>query len=176
MPLYQLGSHRPETPGPGRFWIAPDAHVIGRVVLADDVGVWFGSVLRGDNEPIRVGARSNVQDGSMLHTDPGFPLDIGEDCTIGHHAMLHGCTIEAGSLVGMSATIMNGARIGRQSLVGAGALVTEGKEFPERSLIMGQPAKAVRTLDQATAEGLVEAAAIYVRRWRLFMAELKRID
>jgi carbonic anhydrase/acetyltransferase-like protein (isoleucine patch superfamily) len=176
LPLYALGSHRPETPGPGRFWIAPDAHVIGRVVLAEDVSIWFGSVLRGDNEPIRLGARSNVQEGSMLHTDPGFPLEIGEDCTIGHHAVLHGCTIGAGSLVGMSATVMNGAKIGRQSVVGAGALVTEGKEFPERSLIVGQPAKAVRTLEEAAARGLIEPAQIYVRRWRLFITELKRID
>jgi carbonic anhydrase/acetyltransferase-like protein (isoleucine patch superfamily) len=176
MPLYALGSHNPETPGAGRFWIAPDAHVIGRVTLAEDVSIWLGSVLRGDNEPIRLGPRSNVQEGSMLHTDPGFPLEIGPDCTIGHHAVLHGCVIGAGSLVGMSATIMNGARIGAGSVVGAGALVTEGKAFPERSLIVGAPAKAIRSLDEATVRSLLEPAAIYVQRWRRFVVELKRLD
>jgi carbonic anhydrase/acetyltransferase-like protein (isoleucine patch superfamily) len=176
LPLYALGSHSPETPGPGRFWIAPDAHVIGRVVLGLDVSIWFGSVLRGDNEPVRIGPRSNVQEGSMLHTDPGFPLEIGADCTIGHHAMLHGCIIGDVTLVGMGATIMNGAKIGARSVVGAGALVTEGKEFPERSLIVGQPAKAIRTLDEAAAERLLEPAEIYVRRWQQFARDLKRLD
>jgi carbonic anhydrase/acetyltransferase-like protein (isoleucine patch superfamily) len=176
LPLYALGSHSPDTPGPGRFWIAPDAHVIGRVSLGLDASVWFGSVLRGDNEPIRVGDRSNIQEGSMLHTDPGYPLTIGPDCTIGHHAVLHGCTIGAGALIGMGATVMNGARIGERSLVGAGAVVTEGKEFPEDSLIIGQPAKAIRRLEADAAQRFLETAMNYVRRWRRFTEELRRID
>ena len=130
MPLYALGQHAPLIPEPGQFWIAPDAHVIGQVVLGQDVGIWFGAVLRGDREPIRVGAATNIQEGAMLHTDPGFPMTIGQGCTIGHHAILHGCTIGDNVLVGMGATIMNGAVLGENSIVGAGALVTEGKSFP----------------------------------------------
>ena len=143
MPLYALDDVSPELPGSGRFWIAPDAHVIGRVRLREDVSVWFGSVLRGDNELIDLGPRTNIQEGSMLHTDPGYPMTIGADCTIGHHAILHGCTIGEGSLIGMGATVLNGAKIGKNSLVGANALVTEGKAFPDNSLIVGSPARAV---------------------------------
>jgi carbonic anhydrase/acetyltransferase-like protein (isoleucine patch superfamily) len=176
MPLYALDDVAPELPGSGRFWIAPDAHVIGRVRLREDVSVWFGSVLRGDNELIDLGDRVNIQEGSMLHTDPGYPMTIGADCTIGHHAILHGCTVGEGSLVGMGATVLNGARIGRSSLVGANALVTEGKEFPDNSLIVGSPAKAIRTLDEAAAERLRQTALHYVRNWKRFAAGLRRID
>ena len=175
MPLYALGSHAPHTPSAGAFWIAPDAHVIGRVTLGEDVGVWFGSVLRGDNEPITIGERTNIQENSVLHVDPGFPLAIGPDCTIGHRAMLHGCTIGAGALIGMGATIMNGAKIGAHSLVGANALVTEGKEYPEHSLIVGSPAKAIRTVDAKAAEAFIETAQRYVERWKQFKSELKLI-
>lgn len=176
MPIYALDGRAPSLPAPDRFWIAPDAHVIGAVALGEDVGVWFGAVLRGDNELIRIGARSNIQEGAMLHTDLGFPLEIGEDCTIGHHAILHGCRIGAGSLVGMGATILNGAQIGAHCLVGANALVTEGKAFPDHSLIVGAPARAVRTLDADSAARLRLSAANYVENWRRFACGLVRLD
>ena len=176
MPLYALDGVAPVLPNSGRYWVAPDAQVIGRIELADDASIWFAAVLRGDNERIYVGARSNVQDGCILHTDMGFPLDIGTDCTIGHKAILHGCTIADNSLVGMGAVILNGARIGRNSLVGAGALVTEGKSFPDNSLIVGSPARVVRTLDESAAAKLPEAAARYVANWRRFTAGLRMID
>ena len=176
MPVYSLDGVEPILPAAGRFWIAPDAHVIGRVRLGTDVGIWFGTVIRGDNELIDLGDRTNVQEGCMFHTDPGYPMTIGADCTIGHHAILHGCTIGESSLVGMGATVLNGARIGANSLVGANALVTEGKEFPENSLIVGSPAKAVRTLDAASAERLRQTALHYVRNWQRFAAGLRRID
>jgi carbonic anhydrase/acetyltransferase-like protein (isoleucine patch superfamily) len=175
MPLYALDGIEPELPPDGRFWIAPDAHVIGKVRLGAEASVWFGSVLRGDNELIDIGERTNIQEGSMLHTDIGFPMLIGPDCTIGHHAILHGCTIGANSLVGMGATVLNGARIGPNSLVGANALVTEGKSFPENSLIVGAPAKAIRTLDAEAVEMLQGTAAHYVANWKRFAAGLRPI-
>jgi carbonic anhydrase/acetyltransferase-like protein (isoleucine patch superfamily) len=172
MPICALGGLAPILPPPGTFWVAPDAYLIGKVELAEDVGVWFGATLRGDNELIRIGARSNIQERAMLHTDMGFPLDIGEDCTIGHHAILHGCSIGDNSLVGMGAIVLNGARIGRNCLVGAGALVTEGKEFPDHSLIVGSPARAIRTLDAAAAEKLRAGAANYVANWKRFAKDM----
>ncbi len=176
MPIYSLDGVEPILPEAGRYWIAPDAHVIGRVRLGLDVSIWFGSVLRGDNELIDLGDRTNVQEGCMFHTDPGFPMTIGADCTIGHHAILHGCTVAPNSLVGMGATLLNGARIGANSIVGANALVTEGKEFPDNSLIVGAPAKAIRTLDAAAAERLRGTALHYVRNFNRFAKGLKRID
>ena len=137
MPLYELNGVRPELPASGRCFVAPDAALIGRVRLAEETSVWFAAVLRGDNEWITVGARTNVQDGCVLHTDPGFPLDIAEGCTIGHRVVLHGCTIGENSLIGMGAVLLNGAKIGKNSIVGAGALITEGKEFPDNSLVVG---------------------------------------
>ncbi len=175
MPIYALDDQSPELPVEGRYWIAPDATVLGRVRLGEDASVWFGSVLRGDNDWISIGARSNVQDGSVLHTDLGFPLDIGEDCTIGHRVTLHGCTIGAHSLIGMGATILNGAKIGRNCLVGANALVTEGKEFPDNSLIVGAPARAIRTLDEAAVTAFGKAAAGYVRNYRRFAKGLRPV-
>ncbi len=175
MPIYELDGQAPDLPEAGRFWVAPDAHVIGRVRLGADVGVWFGAVLRGDGEPLEVGERTNIQEGAMLHADPGFPLTIGPDVTVGHHAILHGCTVGAGALIGMGATVLNGARIGAGCIVGANALVTENKEFPDNSLIVGAPAKAVRTLDGAAAEKLRASAAHYVANWRRFASGLKRI-
>ncbi len=168
MPLYALDGSAPVLPADHRFWIAPDATLIGKVRLLQDASVWFGVVLRGDNEEILIGERSNVQDGSLLHTDMGFPLTIGADCTIGHHVTLHGCTIGESSLIGMGATLLNGARIGANSLVGANALVTEGKEFPDNSLIVGAPAKLVRTLDDAAVAKLRESAAHYVANWQRY--------
>lgn len=175
MPIYALAEQTPLLPKVGEFWIAPDANIIGNVSLSTDVGIWFGATLRGDNELISIGARSNIQEGCTLHTDIGHPLSIGSDCTIGHHAILHGCTIGDNSLVGMGATILNGAKIGRNSLVGAGALVTEGKVFPDNSLIVGVPARVVRTLDEAAAAKLTESAANYVLNWKRFASDLRLI-
>lgn len=175
MPIYALHDRKPTLPPAGDFWIAPTASVIGDVAISQDCGIWFGATLRGDNERITIGARSNIQEGSTLHTDMGFPLTIGEDCTIGHNAILHGCTIGDGSLVGMGAIVLNGARIGSGCLIGAGALVTEGKQFPDGSLIVGSPAKAVRTLDEAAIAGLRKSAAGYVANWRRFAAGLAQI-
>ncbi|MFE1599338.1 gamma carbonic anhydrase family protein [Methylobacterium sp. ID0610] len=176
MPLYTLDDHRPRLADPDRVWIAPDAHVIGQVEIGPDVSIWFAAVLRGDNEPIRLGARTNIQDGAVLHTDPGFPLDLGEGVTVGHGAIVHGCTIGANTLVGMGATILNGARIGRNCLVGANALVTEGKEFPDNSLIVGAPAKVARSLDDKAVESLRLSAERYVANGRRYAAGLRRID
>ncbi|SFB37752.1 Carbonic anhydrase or acetyltransferase, isoleucine patch superfamily [Rhizobium sp. NFR07] len=175
MPIYALGEFAPTLPAPDRFWVAPDANVIGKVELGEDVGIWFGATLRGDNEPITVGARSNVQEGVMIHTDPAFPVTIGSDCTIGHHAIIHGCVIGDNSLIGMGATILNGAKIGKNCLVGANALITEGKEFPDNSLIVGSPAKAIRVLDDEAATKLTASAARYVENWKRFSRDLKEI-
>ena len=142
-------------------WIAPSATVLGRVVLEADANIWFGAVLRGDNEEIRVGAGSNVQDNAVLHSDWGYPLRIGANCTIGHRAMLHGCTVGDGSLIGMAATVLNGARIGRGCLIGAGALITEGKEIPDYSLVMGAPGKVIRQLDSEAQARLFKSAEGY---------------
>ena len=154
-------------------WVAPDANVIGQVVLEDEASVWFGATLRGDNEEIRLGRGSNIQENCVLHTDMGFPLTIGADCTIGHKAMLHGCTIGDGALIGMGATILNGAKIGRGCLIGACALVTEGKEIPDGSLVMGAPGKVVRSLDAAAREKLLGSAAGYRANAARFRAGLK---
>lgn len=170
MPLYSLDGVFPTVPAAGTFWIAPDAHVIGKIRLARDVGIWFGAVLRGDNEEIDIGEGSNIQEHAMLHTDMGYPLKVGRHCTIGHRAILHGCTIGDGSLVGMGATVLNGAKIGRNCLVGAGALVTEGKAFPDNSLIVGAPAKAIRTLDDKAIAGIAAGSASYVSNWKRFAA------
>ena len=175
MPIYKLQDRAPLLPASGKYWIAPNATVLGDVALGEDVGIWFGATLRGDNERITVGARSNIQEGSTLHTDHGFPLTIGEDCTIGHNAILHGCTVGDGSLIGMGAILLNGARIGRGCLVGAGALITEGKEFPDGSMIIGSPAKAVRTLDEAMIARLKLSAAGYVANARRFATGLIEI-
>ena len=176
MPLYCLDGVAPLLPALGRFWIAPDANVIGDVALGEDAGVWFGATLRGDNERVSVGARTNIQEGCILHTDMGFPLVVGEDCTIGHGVILHGCSIGDGTLIGMGATVLNGARIGRGCLVGAQALVTEGKEFADGSLIVGAPARAVRQLDEAARARLLESAARYVANWRRMAAGLRGLD
>lgn len=172
MPIYALNGVKPILPAPGRFWIAATAVLIGDVELAEDVGVWFGAVLRGDNERLKVGARSNVQEGVTMHTDAGVPLTIGADCTIGHNAILHSCTIRDRTLIGMGAIVLNGAVIGNDCLVGAGALVTENKTFPDRSLIVGSPAKAVRELDDAAVARLKDSADRYVANWRRYAAGL----
>ena len=176
MPVDALDHHIPDLPQQGQYWIAPDAHVIGLVKISPDVGIWFGAVVRGDNEPIDIREGTNIQEGCMLHADPGFPLTIGPGCTVGHHAILHGCTIGAGTLIGMGAAVLNGAKIGNNCLVGAHALVTEGKEFPDGSLIIGSPARAVRQLSEKGIEGLREAARDYVQKLHRYTAGMKRID
>ncbi len=168
MSLYALDGIAPTLPENGDAWVAPGARLSGKVILEVGASVWFNAVLRGDNEPIVVGAGSNVQDGCVCHTDIGCPLTIGPDCTIGHMAILHGCTIGEGSLVGMGAVILNRARIGRGVLVGAGALVTEDKDIPDGSLVVGRPGKVVRMLTEAEIEGLRRSAAGYRANMRRF--------
>lgn len=175
MPLYALDGTAPDFEAAETNWIAPDATVIGKVRIGRNVGIWFGSVIRGDNDPIVIGSDTNVQEHSVMHTDPGFPLTIGTGCTIGHRAMLHGCTIGNNSLIGMGAIVLNGAVIGRNCLVGAGALVTEGKIFPDNSLIVGSPAKVVGTLDEDAIEGLRRSAVHYVENARRFKAGLTQL-
>jgi len=175
MPIYELKDAKPEFPAEGDYWIAETATLIGRVRLKKHTSVWFGAVLRGDNEWIEIGEGSNVQDNSTCHTDRGFPLTIGKNCTVGHNVILHGCTLEDGALVGMGSVVMNGAVIGRNSIVGAGAVITEGKTFPDNSLIVGAPARVVRTLDEKAREMIRGGADIYVRRSHEYAKNLKRI-
>ncbi len=170
MTLYALGDKTPKVHG--NAWVAPDANVIGNVVLEDESSVWFGSTLRGDNEVIHVGRGSNVQENCVFHTDMGYPLTIGENCTIGHKVMLHGCTIGDNSLIGMGATILNGAKIGRNCLIGAGALITEGKEIPDGSLVMGAPGKVVRQLDDEAIAKLTASARHYAENAARFAKDL----
>ena len=173
MSIYQLGDHAPEIDASS--FVADSATVIGKVSLHANTSVWFGATLRGDNERITIGENSNVQEGTVMHTDIGHPLTVGKNVTIGHQAMLHGCTIGDGALIGIQAVILNGAKIGAGCLVGAGALVTEGKEFPENSLIIGSPAKAVRTLTAEDTARLLASADSYVQRGQLFKTQLKKI-
>lgn len=173
MAIYQLGDDIPDI-DPSAF-VADTATVLGKVTLEAGATVWFGATLRGDNERITIGAGSNVQEGTVMHTDPGYPLTIGNKVTIGHQAMLHGCMIGDGALIGIQAVILNGARIGKGCLVGAGALVTEGKEFPDGSLILGSPAKVVRQLTQEDLLRLEGTAAGYVARGQLYKTQLKKI-
>ncbi|MBT0956882.1 gamma carbonic anhydrase family protein [Alphaproteobacteria bacterium KMM 3653] len=174
--IYALDGIAPEFPESGDYWVAPDANVIGKVTLLEEASVWFGSTLRGDNERITIGVRSNVQENCVLHTDIGFPMVIGSDVTVGHKAMLHGCTIEDGALIGMGATILNGAVIGAGSLIGAGALIAENKVIPPRSLVMGAPGRVVRELDAEAAKRLLQSAAGYVANAKRFRAGLTRVD
>ena len=174
MAVYQLEDDVPDVHASA--WVADNASVIGRVSLAEGASVWYGAVLRGDNDHIRVGRNSNVQDGSVLHTDGGVPLDIGEGVTIGHQVMLHGCTIGDNTLVGIQSVVLNGARIGRDSIVGAGSLVTEGKQFPDGVLIVGAPAKVVRVLTPAQIEGLRRSAAQYVHQQQRHARMIRRVD
>jgi carbonic anhydrase/acetyltransferase-like protein (isoleucine patch superfamily) len=167
MTVYALDDLRPSL-SPDLGWIAPNAVVVGSVSVEADTSIWFGAVLRGDNEPIRLGRASNVQENSVLHTDPGFPLTVGEGCTIGHRAILHGCTIGNNSLIGMGAIILNGATIGENCLVGAGSLVTEGKQIPPGSLVIGSPGRVARELTTEEIEGLRRSAQSYVRNARRF--------
>lgn len=171
-PLYALDDINPELPGEGACWIAPDAVLIGKVRLDRDASVWFGAVLRGDNELIHIGEGSNIQDRCVLHTDMGYPLSVGPGCTIGHGAILHGCTVGENCLVGMGAIILNGARIGRDCVIGASALVPEGRAIPDRSLVVGSPGRVVRELTDEQVAKLKQSAATYQANWRRFAAGL----
>ena len=166
MTLYALGDHTPQIHPD--TWVAPDANLVGQVVLEEGASVWFGSTIRADHEEIRVGRGSNVQENCVMHIDAGFPLTIGENCTIGHKVMLHGCTIGNNSLIGMGATVLNGAKIGENCLIGAGALITEGKEIPDNSLVMGAPGRVVRTLGDEDAKRLTMSALHYQENMRRF--------
>ena len=172
MALYEL-EKKVQTPGAGKFWVAENAIVLGDVVIEEDASIWFGSVVRGDNEQIKISARSNVQDACVLHTDPGFPLTIGTDCTIGHMVMLHGCTIGDRSLIGIGSIVLNGAKIGEETLIGANSLIPECKEIPPRSLVMGSPGRIVRELSDTDVERFTGAAGRYVANWRRYVANLK---
>lgn len=174
MPLYAIGGKAPQLAADA--WVAPSADLIADVRLGAGASIWFGAVVRADNTPIRIGARSNIQEGAVLHSDPGAPLTIGEEVTVGHRAVLHGCTIGDGTLIGMGAIILNRAVIGAECLVGAGALITEGKEFPAGHLIVGSPARAVRPLDAAQRAMLRASAALYAAKQREYAAGLTRID
>ncbi len=175
MAIYELDGRAPELPADGQYFIADTATVIGNVRLQTNASVWFGSVLRGDNELIDIGEGSNVQDNCTFHTDPGFPLTIGKSCTIGHNVILHGCTIGDGALIGMGAIIMNGARIGAGCVVGAGAIITEGKQFEDRTLVIGAPARVIRTLTPEQVTAMTYGAPHYVHNGQRFKKGLKKI-
>src|SRR3981189_835708 len=175
MAIYQLDGQAPEFPSDGNYFIADTAAVIGKVRLLNSASVWFGAVLRGDNEWIEIGENSNVQDNSTCHTDMGFPLTIGKNCTGGHNVILRGCTLEDGALVGMGSIVMNGARIGRGSIVGAGSVITEGKQFPEHSLIIGAPARVIRTLEPAQVAAMGSNGDFCVATGSRFKKGLKKI-
>jgi carbonic anhydrase/acetyltransferase-like protein (isoleucine patch superfamily) len=173
MPLYELDGVRVRTAGEGRCWVAPNAVLIGNVEIEEDASVWFGAIIRGDSELIRIGRGSNVQEACVLHTDPGFPMTIGPDCTIGHMAMLHGCMIDRGSLIGIGSILLNGARIGEECLIGANTLIPEGKKIPARSMVLGSPGKVVRELSDEDIARFSGIAGRYVENWKRFAAGLK---
>jgi len=173
MAIYQLGEHIPAIASSA--YITDSATIVGRVTIGEDSSVWFQATVRGDNEDITIGRNCNLQEGAVLHADPGFPLNMGDHVSVGHQAMIHGCTIGEGSLIGIQAVILNGARIGKNCLVGAGALVTEGKEFPDNSLIIGSPARVLRTLDDKAIANLRRIADSYAERSQLFKTQLKKI-
>lgn len=174
MALFELDGEKPGADG--EYWVAENAVVLGRVRLMQNASVWFGATVRGDNDPIVIGENSNVQDGSVLHTDIGSPLTIGKDVTIGHMVMLHGCTIGDNSLIGIGSTILNHARIGKNCIIGAHSLIPEGKEIPDNSLVMGAPGKVVRTLGEEQAKAITMSAHHYVENWKRYAKGLKRVD
>src|SRR5215471_14648920 len=176
MSLYALDDIKPELPPEGEYWIAPNATLIGRVRLAKGTSVWFGAVLRGDNDWITVGENSNIQDLCILHADPGMPIELGSNVTIGHGVVLHGAIVGDNSVIGMGATLLNRAKIGKNSIVGAHALIPEGKEFPDNSLVVGVPGKAVRSIRDEDVPMLTMNAQIYFERWQRYIVELKRVE
>lgn len=176
MALYDFDGVCPKTPQSGNYWVAENATVLGNVILEENASVWFNAVLRGDNDPITIGENSNIQDGSVLHTDVGCPLNIGKDVTVGHMVMLHGCTIGDESLIGIGATVLNRAVIGKNCIIGAHALIPEGKVIPDNSLVMGAPGKVVKELSDAQRMLIKGSAQVYVDNWKRFKASLKRKD
>jgi len=175
MTIYTLGDKSPDLPSQDEYWIAPNAIVVGDVILKSGASVWFGAVLRGDNDPITIGENSNIQDGSVLHTDVGEPLTIGRGVTVGHMAMLHGCEIGDNTLIGIGAVVLGRAKIGRNCLIGANALITEGKVIPDGSLVMGQPGKVVRALEPGQIAALEASAEHYVQNWKRYVRDLKPV-
>jgi len=175
MPIYALGDVTPDLPADGDYWVAPNATLIGRVVLKKNASVWFGAVLRGDNEAIVIGEDSNVQDGAVMHTDMGTPLVLGAGVTIGHMAMLHGCSVGDNSLIGIGAVVLNGARIGKNCLIGAKALIPEGKEIPDNSLVVGAPGRVLREVSDAQKAFFAHSAAHYVANWKRYVAGLRPV-
>ncbi len=173
MPLYELDGMKVKTPASGRFWVAPTATVIGQIEIGEDASIWYNCILRGDNEPIVIGARTNVQEGTVMHTDPGFPMHIGNDVTIGHMAMVHGASIGAGSLIGIGAILLNGAKIGEDCLIGAHALIPEGKVIPPRSVVLGSPGKIVREVTNADIARIRRGVDFYVGNWQRFSKGVK---
>lgn len=176
MTFYSYQGQTPDVPEPDTVFVAPGAQVIGKVRLLPGASIWFNAVLRGDNEWIEVGPGTNVQDGCVFHTDPGYPLTIGANVTVGHGAVLHGCTVGDGCLIGMGSMALNGARIGTGCLIGANALVTEGKEIPDRSMVLGQPGKVVKTLTEEASAGLLRAAEVYLEKNRLYREGLRPVE
>ena len=173
MALYELDGHRVAVPASGRFWVAESAVVIGKVVIEEDASVWFNTIVRGDNEQIVIGARANVQDGCVLHTDPGFPLVIGAGATIGHMAMLHGCMIGRGALIGIGAVVLNGADVGDDCLIGAGTLIPEGKKIPARSVVFGAPGRVAREVSERDLERMRWGVQLYLERWQVYARGLR---
>jgi carbonic anhydrase/acetyltransferase-like protein (isoleucine patch superfamily) len=173
MAIYELDGVKVRTPGPGRYYVADSAVVVGNVEIGDDVSIWFNTVVRGDNDLIRIRNGANIQDGCVLHVDPGFPIDIGENTAIGHMVMLHGCTVGAGCLIGMGAIVMNGAVVGDQCLVGAGTLISEGKIIPPRSMVLGSPGKVIRELSDDEVARLARGPENYKRNWRKFASSMR---
>jgi len=176
MAIYALGDSKPQLPPNGEYWVAPSASVIGNVILHTNASVWFGATVRGDNDPITVGPDSNIQDGAVLHTDPGSPLTLGRGVTVGHQAMLHGCEVGDYSLIGIGAVILNGVKIGRNCIIGANALITEGKVIPDNTLVVGQPGKVVREREPDQIVVLKMSADHYVQNWKRFAGNLSQIS
>ena len=175
MTVYSLGGKAPSLPSEGDYWIAPNAAVMGNVVLKKNASIWFNVTVRGDNDPITIGENTNIQDGSVLHTDVGMPLIIGKNVTVGHMVMLHGCTIGDNSLIGIGSIILNGAKIGRNCLIGANSLITEGKEIPDNSMVMGAPGKVVREVSEAQIQMLTGSALHYVENWKRYQKGLTAV-
>lgn len=175
MTIYALADKKPQLPPEGEYWVAPDAVVAGDVILKPGASVWFGAVVRGDNDPISIGRDTNIQDGSVLHSDPGEPLTIGDGVTVGHMVMLHSCEIGDNTLIGIGAVVLSRARIGKNCLIGANALITEGKVIPDNSLVMGQPGKVVRELEPGQIEALRISAAHYVQNWKRYVRDLTEV-
>ena len=175
MSVYGLGDKKPQLPPEGEYWLAPNATVIGDVILKPGASIWFGAVVRGDNDPVTIGRDTNIQDGSVLHSDPGEPLTIGDGVTVGHMVMLHSCEIGDNSLIGIGAVVLGRAKIGKNCIIGANALITEGKVIPDNSLVMGSPGKVVRELEPGQIEALKASAAHYVQNWKRYARDLKAV-